>query len=95
MAFRKLLFNRVASDEGFRVKIRAFQGFVEYREGQKTAHVPVEPVIGKPLVHVYKDTPITWDPPHSTESIAEDKRTEILKKIVAAMRFRKYAVELV
>ena len=95
MAFRKLLFNRVESDEGFRVKIRAFQGFIEYREGAKIASVPVEPVIGKPLVHVYKNTEIKWNPPHSAELIPEDKRTEMLKNIVEAMRFRKYAVELV
>ncbi len=95
MALRKKLFNRVVSDSGFVVKIRAFQGFVEYREGRKTARVPVEPVFGKPLVHVYKNTEIKWSQPHSDELIAEEKRREILVNIVEAMRFRKYAVELV
>lgn len=95
MALRKKLFNKVESDSGFVVKIRAFQGFVEYREGQRIARVPVEPVIGKPLVHVYKNTEIKWSPPNSDELIAEDKRGEILANIVEAMKFRKYAVELV
>ncbi len=95
MAFRNLLFNRVKSDQGFRVKIRTYQGFVEYREGARIAVVPVEPVVGKPLVHVYRNTEIRWNPPHSAELIPEEKRTEMLKNIVEAMRFRKYAVELI
>lgn len=95
MAFQTLLFNRVKSDEGFRVKIRAYQGFVEYREGSKIARVPVEPIIGKPLVHVYNNTEITWNPPHSAEVIPDTKRKQILQNIVEAMKFRKYAVELV
>lgn len=33
--FKKRLFNRVEGDAGFVVKIRAFKGFVEYREGPK------------------------------------------------------------
>ncbi len=95
MGFRNLLFNRVKSDKGFRVKIRSYQGFVEYREGEKIAVVPVEPVVGKPLVHVYRNTKIKWNPPHADELIPEDKRKEILENIAEAMRFRKYAVELI
>ncbi len=95
MVFRNLWFNRVKSDSGFRVKIRSFQGFVEYREGEKVALVAVEPVIGKPLVHVYKNTEVKWKPPYSGELITEEKRMEILRNVVEAMKFRKYAVELV
>ena len=93
--FRKKLFNRVASDAGFVIKIRAFQGFVEYRESPRSATVPVQPVFGRGLVSVYMDTPIKWNPPHTDEIIPEEKRTEILKNIVDAMRFRKYNVEVV
>ena len=92
---RKRLFNRVESDAGFVVKIRSFKGYVEYREGRRIARVPVQPIFGRGLVSVYMDTPIKWNPPHSSNSIPEEKRTEILKNIVDAMRFRKYTVEVV
>ena len=95
MAFRKRVFNRVESDSGFIVKIRAYGGYVEYREGKRIAIIPVQPVMGKILVNVYTNTPVQWNSPHSSESISEDKRLTILKNVVDAMRFRKYTVELV
>jgi hypothetical protein len=95
MMLRKKLFNRVESDAGFVIKIRAFQGFVEYREGRRIATVPVQPVFGRGLVSVYMDTPVKWNPPDTADVILEKKRTEILKNIVDAMQFRKYKVEVV
>jgi hypothetical protein len=95
MAFRKLLFNRVESDAGFRVKVRSFRFFVEYREGKRVARIPVQPVIGKALVNVYANTPVAWKAPYDSEEISEEKRTEILANIVDAMLFLKYPVELV
>jgi hypothetical protein len=95
MVLQKRLFNRVESDAGFVVKIRAFKGYVEYREGRRIARVPVQPIFGRGLVSVYMDTPIKWNPPHTSNLIPEEKRTEILKNIVDAMRFRKYTVEVV
>lgn len=95
MAFKNRLFNRVESDRGFFVKIRSFEGFVEYREGQKTAVVPVEPVIGRPLVNIYTNVEIRWNPPHADELISAEKKTEILQNIAEAMRFRKYNVDIV
>lgn len=95
MAFRKLLFNRVESDAGFRVKIRPIQGFVEYREESRIARLPVEPVMGRPLTYVYKDTEVVWNPPHSEEIISEEKRQQILTNIVAALKFCQYTVDFV
>jgi len=95
MVFRKLLFNRVESDAGFRVKVRSFRFFVEYREGKRVARIPVQPVIGKALVNVYANTAVEWKPPYASEVIAEDKRKEILKNIVDAMHFLEYPVEFV
>ena len=95
MMLRKRLFNRVESDTGFIVKVRAFKGYVEYREGDKVATVPVQPVFGRGLVSVYMDTPIKWSVPNTSSSITEEKRAEILKNIIDAMRFRKYTVEVV
>lgn len=93
MPLRKKLFNRVESDTGFIIKIRAFNGFVEYREGNRIATVPVQPVFGRALISVYMDTPVKWNPPHSSEVIVEQERSEILKSIVEALRFREYKVE--
>jgi len=95
VGFRKLLFNRVESDTGFRVKVRSFSLYVEYKEGKRVARIPVQPVMGKPLVNVYGNTAVEWKPPYASEVIAEEKRKEILKNIVDAMRFLKYNVELV
>jgi hypothetical protein len=95
MAFRKKLFNRVASDAGFVVKIRSFQGFVEYREGDKVAKIPVYRVIGMSAVRVHRDTIIKWNPPYSSEVILEDKRKQILQNIVDAMQFAKCTAEMV
>ena len=93
--FRKKLFNRVASDAGFIVKIRAFEGYVDYREGPRIARVPVQPVLGRGVVCVYMDTPVKWNPPYDAELIAEEKRAQIMKNILEAIRFRKYKVEVV
>lgn len=95
MMLRYKMFNRVASDTGFVIKIRAFSGFVEYREGDRIAKVLVQPVFGRGLISVYMDTPVKWNPPHSSELIVEQKRSEILKCIVEALRFRHYKVEVV
>ena len=95
MGFRRLLFNRVDSDAGFRVKVRSFSLYVEYREGKRVARIPVQPVMGKPLVNVYANTAVEWKPPYASDVIPEAKRKEILKNIVDAMRFLKYNVDLV
>ena len=95
MGFRKRLFNRVESDAGFIVKIRTFGGYVEYREGQRVATVPVQLVMGKALVNVYSNTSVEWKLPYAAELISEEKRKEILNNVVEALRFRNVPVELV
>jgi hypothetical protein len=85
----------VKSDTGFIVKIRPFEGYAEYREGDRAAIVAVQPVIGQALVHIYKDTVVKWQSLHHTEIISEEKRKEILENVAAAMRFRKCPVEMV
>lgn len=67
------------------MKIRAFHGFVECREGRRVARVPVQPAW----------TTIKWNPSHASESIPEEKRAEILESVVNAMRSCKYIVEVV
>jgi hypothetical protein len=95
MAFRRLLFNRVESDAGFRVKVRTFKSYVEYREEKRVAKIPVDRVLGEVTVNVYSNTIVVWKPPHSSEVVSEEKRMEILKNVVDAMRFLHYSAEFV
>ena len=95
MVYRKLLYNRVESDAGYKVKVRSFRFYVEYREGKRVARIPVQPVMGKPLVNIYANTTVEWKPPHTSEVIPEAKRMEILRNVVDAMLFLNYPVEFV
>jgi hypothetical protein len=90
-----LFFNRVRSDEGFTVKLRVFRGFVEYREADHVAVIPIHPVVGRPLVHVFEAPRFAWKSPYSSEPISEERRRAILARVVAALKFRKCAVEIV
>jgi hypothetical protein len=92
---KQVLFNRVISDEGFSAKLRVFRGFVEYREGDRVAIIPVEPVIGTPLVRISESTRIKWREPHGSEPIPEERRQRILLNVIEALRFRKCNVEFV
>ena len=92
---RQILFNRVRSDEGYTVKLRIFKGFVEYREQDHVATIPVNPLIGQLMVHVLETTPIVWNEPYSSEAIDEERRRKILDRIVEVLRFRGCTARLV
>jgi len=94
MVLKKLLFNRVHSDIGFDLKLRVFRGFVEYQERDHICRVPVEPVVGKPLVRVYRNAVFTWNEPYKTEEIPLQKRTEIIDHVVEGLSFRNCKVEV-
>ena len=94
MQFRKLLFNRIESDTGFRVKIRIFSGYVEHREGKRVAIIGVDRGTDA-LALISSKAPVKWNPPYESEGISEGKRKEILDNVVAALRFRKVSVELI
>lgn len=95
MNFRNLLFNRVQSDAGFKVKIRIFSGYVEYREGKRVATIPVDLGTGKTFVLLYANTSVKWHPPYTAELIPEERRKIILDNVVSALRFRNLSVDLV
>ncbi|PYO56289.1 MAG: hypothetical protein DMD83_15165 [Candidatus Rokuibacteriota bacterium] len=77
------------------MKLRVFNGFVEYREDDHVAVIPVYPLIGQVMVHVLDATPIIWKEPYSSEPIEEQRRKKILERIIEALRFRGCRVELV
>ncbi len=86
---KHILFNRDRSDEGFTVKLRVFNGFVEYREEDHVAVIPVYPLIGQVRWSTVRDaTPIIWKEPYSSEPIEEQRRRKILERIIEALRFR-------
>lgn len=94
MNFRRLLFNRVESDSGFRVKIRIFSGYVEYREGKRVATIGIDRGSGA-LALLSAKASVKWNPPYESELITEDRKKEILDNVVAALRFCNVSVELV
>jgi len=94
MKFRRLLFNRVESDAGFRVKIRIVSGYIEYREGQKVATIGVDRG-SNVMALLYSSRSVKWNPPYESELISEERTKEILENVVAALRFCNVSVELV
>ena len=92
---KKLLFNRVTSDSGFSLRIRVFRGFVEYREDDHICTVPVEPVVGKPLVRLHRNAQFAWKAPYKNEPIPVHKHNEIVHRVVEGLIFRKCNVQVV
>ena len=95
MKFRKLLFNRVRGEDGCIIKMRVFRGFCEYREGDHVAIVPVEPVIGQPLVRLNVNTPIVWREPFAREALDEEYRSRIITRVAEALKFSNCRIEMV
>ena len=94
MIFHKLLFNRVESDAGFRVKIRIVSGYVEYREGERVATIGVDRGTEVRAL-ISANTPVKWNPPYESDLISEERRKEILNNVVAALRYCNVSVDLV
>lgn len=95
MKFRWGFFNRVKSDTGFVVKIRAIAGFVEYREGDHCAVLPIENNFFEGKGYLSRDTTIKWKPPHESELMPEEKRIEILTNVFEALKFARVPIEMV
>jgi hypothetical protein len=54
----------------------------KYREGDHEMHVTAELTAGTPARVVYASSVKRWLPPHDGETISEDKKAAILKKVV-------------
>jgi len=85
------MFSSIASEatKDSRLSCGSFSGFVEYREDDHVAVIPVYPLIGQVRWSTVRDaTPIIWKEPYSSEPIEEQRRRKILERIIEALRFR-------
>lgn len=86
--------NVIQSDTGFSVEMLGRTG-IEYRESDKAMFVESEILMTDvPTVAIWSDHIRAWKPPHDKEQISEEKRTEILKHICAALKWRNTQVEV-
>jgi hypothetical protein len=86
--------NVIQSDAGFSIEMLGRTG-IEYRESDRAMFVESEILMtDTPTVAIWKDHIRTWKPPHDNEQITEEKRTEILKRICAALKWRNTQVEI-
>lgn len=77
------------------MKDRSIRGYVEYREGDHRAIVPVENDFARRRAYLCKDTIIKWNPPYDAEVVSEKKRQEILQNIFESLRFSGGPIEMV
>lgn len=86
--------NVIESDAGFSIEILGRTG-IEYRELDRVLFIESEILMTDvPTVAIWKDHIRTWKPPHANEQIGEEVRTEILKRISAALKWRNIQVEI-
>ena len=68
---------------------------MEYRESDKTMFIESEILmIDIPTVAIWRDRIRSWGPPYDSEPISEQKQTEILQHICAALKWRNTQVEI-
>jgi Immunity protein 74 len=86
--------NLIKSDSGFSIEMLGRTG-IEYRESDKAMFIESEILMTDvPTVAIWKDQIRAWKPPHETELVTQEKRTEILKRICAALKWRSTQVEI-
>ena len=86
--------NVIESENGFSVEILGRTG-IEYRESSKAMFIESEILMTDvPNVAIWKDHIRAWKPPHDKEPVSEEKRTEILRHICAALKWRNTQVEI-
>lgn len=88
--------NVIESDAGFSIEILGRTG-IEYREFEPKRSMFIESEIlmtETPTVAIWKDHIRAWSPPNEKEQLADEKRTEILKRICAAFKWRYTQVEI-
>jgi hypothetical protein len=62
---------------------------MEYREGKRAIHIESEILMtSSPTIAIWKNWLRAWKPPYDTETITEDRRTEILKRVCAALKWK-------
>ncbi len=86
--------NVVESDTGFSIEMLGRTG-MEYRESDKIMFIDSEILMTEmPTVAIWRDRIRSWAPPHDKDPVSEQKKTEILKRICAALKWRNTQVEI-
>jgi hypothetical protein len=86
--------NVIESETGFSIEMLGRTG-IEYRESDKAMFIESEILMTEaPTVAIWKDHIRAWKPPHDNEQVSEEKRTEILKNVCAALKWRNTQVEI-
>jgi hypothetical protein len=79
---------------GFSIEMLGRTG-IQYRESDKRMLVESEILMTDvPTVAIWRDRIRSWAPPYEMEEISEQKQTEILKRICAALKWRNTQVEI-
>jgi hypothetical protein len=86
--------NVVESDTGFSVALLGRTG-LKYQEFDKVLLAESEILMTDvPTVAIWKDCIQSWQPPHDLDKITEEKRTEIVIRICAALKWNGWRVEI-
>ncbi len=86
--------NVIESDAGYSIEMLGMTG-IQYRESDKSLLVHSE--IGgseTPTAAIWRDHFSKWDPPYEKEPVTEVQKTEILKRICSALKWRNIQVEI-
>ena len=91
--FQKKWLRRIVSDTGFELQIKS-RGSLLYKEGNRTLEINSEYLAHSLGIGIYKKSIENWDQPHDKESIAEEKREEIINNVKEALAFKRIDTEI-
>jgi len=96
--FRKRQFGSfVESRDGFTVQVTVddFPGMrIRYKEGPRTMDAFAEAMAKSNHLVLYQSSMAYWNPPHTREGMDEATRHKVLDRILAALRFSGFVIEL-
>ena len=97
--FKRLLFGGAKNDEGYIVKFRIGARYIEYREKDYACKIMAEPLAGVPSVAIpgpemFSKMNLSWEMPFANEPISNEKRKQILRRVIDALNFSRITHEL-
>ena len=86
--------NLYQSDSGFSVEVLGQTG-LQYSEAGRTMFIDSEVLTGPTGMMVYRSSIVRWAPPHDTEQLSEQKRTQIVENITEAFRAHGFNIDVI
>lgn len=86
--------NVIESDEGFSVEVLGRTGLL-YVEGERSARLDSEILIGEPAMVVYINRLKSWNVPYEKDAMDKEVRDRIAESIRRALQFKGHEVEFV